>query len=191
MSPLWSMTIVMSPRDGALAGRTLRVLSSCQVPVKLTGGSAKADRPANTSIPSTSVATRRRFIEHPSRAGWRSAARRRPPRFERDRDVPILSPLAEQLFRVRQLVGDLEQIAVRIAEVDALLAHVVDRARDLHAVLLERVVGVLERRVARDLERDVGDAALARRLAPHHVGVLAREQVDRVARALERHEDPA
>src|SRR5438093_2147474 len=127
------MTIVMSPRDGTLAGRTLRVLSSCQVPVKLTGGSAKADRPANTSTPSTSVATRRRFIEHLSRAGRRSAARRRPRRFERDRDVPILSPLAEQLFRVRQLVVDLEQIAVRIAAVDALLARSEEHTSELQS----------------------------------------------------------
>src|SRR6266581_2305506 len=44
--------------------------------------------------------------------------------FEHERRVPVAPSQTEQVPRVRQLVVDLEKIAVGVVEVDALLAHV-------------------------------------------------------------------
>src|SRR5206468_3596464 len=88
---------------------------------------------------------------NPNSEGGRSGLR--DPSFEHQRLVPIVTPLTEQFGRVRQLVVDLQVVAVGIVKIDALLTHVVDGAYDRHAMFLEGEVGVLQRLVARDLER--------------------------------------
>src|SRR5215813_5450912 len=60
------------------------------------------------------------------------------------RGVPVLAASSEDGQRVRKLVVDLEHVAVGVVEVDALLADVVDRTENLHAMLPERGVRVLE-----------------------------------------------
>src|SRR5881628_1216957 len=67
-----------------------------------------------------------------------------------DRELIIAiatAAVAEELERTRPLVIDLQAIAVRVGEVEAALAHVIDRAVDGHAVLEQRRVSVLQRLV--------------------------------------------
>jgi len=59
-----------------------------------------------------------------------------------------VTPLAEKLRRVRQLVVDLEVVPVGIVKVDALLTHVVHGADDRDPVLLQREIGIRERGLA-------------------------------------------
>src|SRR5207237_3839164 len=74
---------------------------------------------------------------------------------QRDGDVAVLATAGEDLQRLRQLVVNLERVAVGVVEIHALLADVIDRARDLDAVLAERSVRVLERGLGLDAEGDV------------------------------------
>src|SRR5262249_36770504 len=78
----------------------------------------------------------------------RHESARSPPAVSRSRKdeggVAVAAPLQEHFPGVRQLVIDLEQIVVGVVEVDALLAHMIDGAGDLHAVIAQGVVGLPE-----------------------------------------------
>src|SRR5206468_1752147 len=103
--------------------------------------------------------------------------------------IRIAAALAEQLARVRELVIDLQQIPVQIVKVDALLAHMIHRPDDRHAVGLERHVGLLEGLLAVDEKRDVPYAHRAQCLSGGHPGIVDRKEVDGMAQSLEGHED--
>src|SRR5262245_63574900 len=120
----------------------------------------------------TSIAALRGDLYRRARAARtdRGAGAARRLSLERERRVPIAATALEHLSGSRQLVVDLEQIAVRIVEVEALLAHVVDGARDLHAVVHEGEVRGAERLLAVHLEGDVLDAESARHRGRREIG---------------------
>src|SRR3984893_2074390 len=93
---------------------------------------------------------RRPIFEQPLRHRLARAA-------DRERLVLVAAAVGAQLPRLRDLVIDLENIAVRVGEIKAALVDVVRGAHDRDAALDQMRKGLPQRRVAADLEGDVGE----------------------------------
>src|SRR5262245_10467722 len=105
--------------------------------------------------------------------------------FERDLFVRVVATPGEDRQRIRPLPDDLEEIAVRVLEIDALLAPVVEGTLDPDASVLQGEVGVLEILLAGDGECHVLDTQPSHRAAlagagRAGAGVGAGEQIERV-----------
>src|SRR5262245_39858979 len=98
---------------------------------------------------------------------------------------------SEDLQSIGELVVDLEGVAVGVVEVDALLADMVDRPRDLHAAPPKASRRAPGRRPALAPKGHVTKTPLPGRLPLRDRGVCDLKEVDGVTLPLERHEDPA
>src|SRR5262245_17893054 len=102
-----------------------------------------------------------------------------------------MASLSEDRQSIGELVVDLEGVPVGVVEVDALLADMVDRPRDLHAALPKGRMRLPERRLALDPKGDVTKTPHPGRLPLRDLRVCDLKEVDRVTLTLERHEDSA
>src|SRR5215831_12095021 len=110
---------------------------------------------------------------------------------EHERLVTIFTPLAEHLQSVGQFVVDFKPITIRIVEINALLAHVIDDPYHLDTVVLQRKIGVLQGLEAINLERKVMYTEAIRRQRLYRLGIIHGREVDRMAILPERHEHAA
>src|SRR5271169_1331782 len=80
---------------------------------------------------------------------------------DREYLVLVAAAVGEQLERVGHLVIDLENSTVRVSEIEAALVDVVGGSHDRDAALNQMGIGFAQRRVAADLEGDVGEPDLS------------------------------
>src|SRR5260370_22754365 len=105
--------------------------------------------------------------------------------------VLVTAAVGEQFQRVGHLVIDLEHIAVGVGEIKAALIDVVGGPHDRDPVFDQMGIGVAQRRVAADLEGDVGEPDLPALRARRLLGGGMLPDVERMKILAQCHEDAA
>src|SRR6516162_2531424 len=99
---------------------------------------------------------------------------------ERQALILVATAIWEQAQRVPHLVVDFKTVAIRIGEINAALADMIDSALDLDAVRQEMGVGVAQCGVTVDLEGDVHEPELAALRSDRIGGRRVLDDVERV-----------
>src|SRR6516162_516889 len=99
---------------------------------------------------------------------------------ERQTLVLVAATVREQAQRIPHLVIDFETVAIRIGEINAALADMIDSTLDLDAVCQEMGVGVAQCGVTVDLEGDVHEPELAALRSDRIGGRRVLDDVERV-----------
>src|SRR6516164_9225652 len=110
---------------------------------------------------------------------------------ERQALILVAATVREQAQRIPHLVIDFKTVTVRIGEINAALADMIDSALDLDTVYQEVGVGVAQCGVAVDLEGDVHEPELAALRSDRVSGRRMLRDVERVEPVAQRHEHAA
>src|SRR6266850_2139703 len=105
--------------------------------------------------------------------------------------IPVPATLAKHFGRIGQFVVDLHAMAIRIMEVNALLAHMIYGPYHFDPLIFEREIGVFESLFAIDHEGDVMDTDTVGRDRHCSLGILNGGQIQRMAVLAQAHEHPA